>query len=180
MPDYQLTKIYYILVGDDKYYIHTTQPLSARTSGHRSSFRNGWSMKLYTSARALGLSDSDLVCVWIEDYPCANIEQARARERYHVERDGELNMRIPGRTLKESADAAYHKNKDKHLEYRKVYRTQYIQTHKEFLNAKNRAYALKNPEAVKEYKRKSAEKHREATNERVRTRRAAAKSASEN
>ena len=213
MPDYQRTRIYYILVGEEKYYGHTTyQYLSRRTAGHRECFRKGDGRKLYTAARALGMTDKDLICVLVENYPCSNVDEAKARERFYIEREGTLNVSVPGRTRKETVRAYYEANKEKIKAYNvtnadririlkkeyhrahkdeisvrnaqynkdnavvlKEYRKKYYEENKASIYANNRAYALNNPEATREMKRKSAEKHREATNERVRARRAAAK-----
>jgi hypothetical protein len=158
MSNYQRTKIYYILVGDEKYYGHTQrQYLSQRTAGHRDLYRKGNQKKVYVAARALGMTDKDLICVLVENYPCANVDEARARERYYIEREGTLNMSIPGRTKKEWDEA----NKDKVKEYYKQYYKQYQRTRREAVNAKYRAYALKNPEVVKESQRKYALKNLE-------------------
>jgi hypothetical protein len=145
MPDYQHTKIYYIPVGDEKYFGHTQQQyLSRRTAQHRKCYRKGNLCKVYVAARALGMSDKDLICVLVENYPCADVDEAKARERYFIEREGSLNARIPGRTQKER---------------------ERTRTHKEAVNAYNRAYALKNPEAVKEYYHKYKLKNPEAVKE---------------
>jgi hypothetical protein len=102
MVNYQDTKIYYILIGTKKYYGHTAQKyLSKRENEHKTSLRNDSKRTVYEEARKLNMKPEDISCVWVEDYPCNSVEEARARERYWIENFGELNIRIPNRTAEE-------------------------------------------------------------------------------
>lgn len=98
MPrDYSKTVIYRIPVGDDNYYGHTTQPLHTRKNGHKKDYRRQPNRKLYKAMREAGMTENDMQLIWVEDWKCENINQARARERYWVESGGTLNMNVPNR-----------------------------------------------------------------------------------
>jgi hypothetical protein len=83
-------------------------------------------LKVYETARALGMSAEDLVCVLVEDYPCDDVNQACARERFYVEQSGALNKNVPGQTRREYNDT----HKKEIREYSKIY----YEAHKEEIN----------------------------------------------
>ena len=175
MPNYQLTKIYYIKVGDEKYYGHSTEKyLSSRTNGHRGSFRAGVKSPVYVAARALGLTAEDLTCVFVENYPCNDINEARARERSHIEKDGTLNANLPGRTVAEGGKAWRESHKEylhmkqqqwyaDNIEHRRAYRRQYYLKNQEKAKAQTRANKLKlGKDDIAKYMKEYHEKNKEA------------------
>ena len=101
MPDYKKTKIYYIPVGNKRYYGHTTKTLSKRKTGHKYEFKKHNDRKLYKTMYEAGMTADDIQLVFVEDFPCENIQQAKIRERYWIEKEGLLNARMPSRTRKE-------------------------------------------------------------------------------
>ena len=117
MKDYSKTRIYYIRVGDEYYYGHTIAPLWQRKSVHKADFARHPERKLYKAMREAGMSADDIELIWVEDYPCDNVEQARARERYYMEQFGTLNHQTPGRTDQEYRVA----NRERRLEQKAAY-----------------------------------------------------------
>lgn len=101
MVDYSKTKIYRIPVENENYYGHTAQPLHKRKSVHKTAFNTQHNRKIYKAMREANMTVDDIELIWVEDYPCENVYQARARERYWVERDGALNMYVPNRSQSE-------------------------------------------------------------------------------
>lgn len=102
MPrDYNKTVIYRIPVGDENYYGHTTTPLHKRKTSHKIQFKKNTTRKVYQAMRDQRMTENDIELVWVEDYPCENVYQARSRERFWIERDGTLNTQVPNRTATE-------------------------------------------------------------------------------
>lgn len=102
MPrDYSKTIIYRIPVGDENYYGHTTTPLHKRKSDHIKRFNSNNTRKVYQAIRDAGMTSNDIELVWVENHPCNNIYEAKARERHWIEKKGTLNMIIPNRTNNE-------------------------------------------------------------------------------
>jgi hypothetical protein len=95
--DYSKTVIYRIEVAGKNYYGHTTYPLHQRRKGHIGDCKKHPQRKLYKAMQDAGLCATDIELEWVEDYPCANVFEARERERYWVECDGSLNMSVPNR-----------------------------------------------------------------------------------
>ena len=121
--DYKNSKIYKILndINDEVYVGSTTQSLSKRMAKHRGDMNTKRSLKfkfkLYDLMRELG---SEYFYVeLIEEYPCDNVEQLRAREGVFIRQMATLNKRIEGRTKKEYTTDT----KDAKREYDKHYRT---------------------------------------------------------
>lgn len=93
MPNYELTKIYKLIENNDLehpiYIGHTTEKyLSRRMTFHRSRF-NRWKkgLKVYGKFSYFrdDLNINSINIVLIEEYPCKNIDEARAREVYYIE-----------------------------------------------------------------------------------------------
>jgi hypothetical protein len=121
MPDYQKAKIYK-LVNDELdlvYYGSTCQKLCKRLAGHKRDTKrdniNVSSSKLYTSGTPY--------IVLVENYPCNNVEELRAREKHYIKNNPCVNKALPGRKIKEwSADNPdkMKANKDKYLTKNRV------------------------------------------------------------
>ena len=93
MPDYSKAKIYKILndVDDDVYVGSTCQPLSVRMAGHRC-YSGTSPLKLYHKMRDIGVHHFYIEL--IEETPCENKEQLRAREGEYIRKYGTLNIQI--------------------------------------------------------------------------------------
>lgn len=126
MPDYSKGKIYCIrsYQTDTIYIGSTTQALSRRMTEHRC--KSNRSNRLTSNAIT---QYDDAYIELIEEYPCNNIDQLKAREQYHIRgSDNCINKNIPGRSRKEYYDeniekirSYYHRdierNRQKHRDY---------------------------------------------------------------
>ena len=120
MPDYSQTVIYKIVCNDlnvTNCYVGSTTNFRRRKCEHKSRCANenskGYNFKCYKLIRDNGGWEN-----WsmyeIEKFPCADANEARARERYwHEQLNSSLNQCVPNRTLAEY----YQNNKDKISEY---------------------------------------------------------------
>lgn len=143
MPDYQKTKIYYIEVNGEKYYGHTVKNwLCQRKAEHVRDFVRFSERKLYKTIRDAGLNMKDLDLVLVENYPCKNVDEARAREAFWIKQEGALNKNMPGNTHKEW----HEQNKEQMKEYYKEYREQNKQKIKEH----EKQYREQNKEQITE------------------------------
>jgi hypothetical protein len=129
-------KIYKIISytnADLVYYGHTCQTLAQRFSTHKSKSNKSRSKQIVD----LG----DAVILLVEEYPCLNENQARAREAFYILNNPCVNKNIPNRTQNESSKAWYEANKEArdaqikkydedHKEQRKIYFKQYYQNKK--------------------------------------------------
>ena len=140
---YKNTKIYYIPVGDKKYYGHTIRTLDRRKRGHKRDFNKQPKRKVYKAMREVGMTIDDIELILVEDFPCENVYQARARERYWIERDGSLNVCVPNRTFEEYRQ----KQRERYAN------EEYRQKRRERLIEKNAMYEAMN-QRIKEYEQK--------------------------
>lgn len=132
-------KIYRLVNNvDDKEYVgSTTQALHQRKSGHKNDATTKTKQRVYEHLNKIGWDN--VFIVLIENYPCNNRDELKARERYFIEqRKPVLNTFIPLRTP-----------------------TEYYIDNKDAINEKNTAYYQANKEVVcekhKEYKRNNKE-----------------------
>lgn len=142
MVNYNNTKIYYIPVGDDRYYGHTTQRLCERKKGHKRDSKRRPDSKLYKALRDAKISDDDIQLIWVENFPCNTKEEALARERFYVEQYATLNIEIPGRTKKEYREA----NKELMAQKQK----QYYETNKVRESQRKAKFYEENKQAILE------------------------------
>jgi hypothetical protein len=91
MPDYTASKIYKIesLEGGLIYYGSTVQPLTKRLSQHRAR---------QDSSSRLVVAFPDATIILVEDCPCENVEQLKARESHYIRNNPCVNKAIPLRT----------------------------------------------------------------------------------
>ena len=118
MPDYQLGKIYR-LTNDDgmNYYGSSCQPLSVRKGGHLKDFKcwkNGKGPYV-SSFKIIEMGNCEIVLC--ENFPCKDVYELKARERFYIENNECVNKVIPNRTPKEH----YQDNKVQLLEQMKQY-----------------------------------------------------------
>ena len=139
--DYANSRIYRIVcnVTGKQYIGSTTQSLAKRLSTHKSNFRVWQQGKcnFITSFNIIENGDYDIVLV--EELPdIKNVEQLRARERYHIEANECVNKVIPTRTMKE-----------------------YYAANKEEIKAYKAKYCAEHKNEIKDYKAKYRADHKE-------------------
>ena len=171
--DYANSRIYRLVCNDTgkQYYGSTTQSLAKRLYTHKGDFKK-WQAdghKYMTSYEIIAGGNYDIVLVE-ECSDIKNIEQLRARERFHIEGNECVNKYIPGRTPKEhyvdnkekiaAREAEYYAaNKEqirvKHSEYYAankeqilVKQSEYNAAHKEEYNAYKREWHAKNKDRI--------------------------------
>ena len=149
MTDYSKTKIYIIRSPNtDKVYIGATvQRLSGRFSAHTSRFRKGTNKTKAVEVLKHGGAYIEL----LESFPCDNIDESNAREKYWVREfeEHKVNKYIPGRT-----PAEYHRD---NRERRNERGRQYHQDNKQKRNERCRQYHQNNRERIKERQSKKFE-----------------------
>ena len=143
--DYANGKIYaiYNYIDPSLIYVGSTcQSLSKRLAKHRSEIncRNTENMLLYKKMREFGREHFYIEL--LEEYPCNNNEQLRAREGHYIRDKGTLNARIEDRTNKEWR---YDNN-----DYLKEQKKNYYQEHKEVIKTRMSDYNQRNTEEVRQ------------------------------
>jgi len=146
LANYLNTIIYKIICKTqdvkDIYIGHTTN-FYQRYKLHKSNCNNdtskGYNYKIYKIIRENGGWDNWDMSI-IEKFPCNNIDEAKDRERYWIEKESStLNVTIPNRSSKE---------------YGQIYRL----IHKEEISEKSKEYRVKNKDKIKEYIEANKEK----------------------
>jgi hypothetical protein len=102
MPNYANSKIYKLVsfnLPELPYYGSTTIGLSKRKGKHVSDYKANGLKASCTSRIVIDAGDYEII--WVEDFPCDNIDQLKARERYYIENRVCVNKNVPGRTDKE-------------------------------------------------------------------------------
>ena len=118
MTDYSKGKVYKILntIDDNMYVGSTVETLGQRMTKHRYSMKTKQHCVLYNHMHELGVTHFYIEL--IENFPCNDVYELKAREGHYIRQFGTLNMLIAGRT-----DKAYYKDNKEHIdEYRKRYR----------------------------------------------------------
>jgi len=145
MPNFSKTVIYKICCNDatitDIYIGHTTD-LIMRRYHHKHNCNKDknpyYNFKIYKFIRENG-GWNNWTLIQIEEYPCENVNEARARERYWIEElKPSLNSDIPNRTHKE-----------------------YCQDEKEKIDAIKKIYAERNKKEITKKSKERYEKNRE-------------------
>ena len=101
MPDYSKGKLYKILnyIDAEIYVGSTVNTLSQRMSHHRSDAKRKPQYKLYKHMNELGVDNFYIEL--IENYPCNDVYELRAREGYYIREIGTFNIKISGRSGKQ-------------------------------------------------------------------------------
>ncbi len=183
MPtDFNNTIMYKIVCNDlnviETYVGHTTNFIQRKCDHKNKCNKEGnksYNYKVYTTIRENGGWENWSI-LEIEEYPCNNLNEATARERYWYETlNSTLNTQVPNRTHKEyKEDNAgkikdyqkewYKDNADKEKEYKnqyykqnadkyKQYKKEYREQNKEIINEKQRQYYKQNIEIIREKQR---------------------------
>lgn len=146
MERYGKARIYKLVGGGKTYYGSTCETLSRRLSGHKADYKRFLNGKRHYNLTAFELlEEPDLDIVLVEEYPCENKDQLRARERYWIENNECVNKFIPTRTMKEWCEDT--------KELRKAYDKVYRETNKVKINERKKAYYEANKDKINERRR---------------------------
>ena len=170
---YENGKIYCIknYIDNDIYVGHTTQALSKRMEAHRSACKNAKrnNARLYQKMNQLGIDKFYINLV--EKYPCSDIEELRAKEGEWIEKIGNLNVNLAGKTPEQQKEIRSKKNKDKYqndAEYQEKAKqrtkTRY-ENKKDEIKIQHKQYRDEHKEEAKEYKKKYNQEHKEQLKE---------------
>jgi len=158
MPDYSLSKIYRLWIGDLVYIGSTSRPrLSMRLGQHKTNYKQ-WvkTGKQYMTSFELfkvGMPKIEL----IETYPCKSKDELHAREGHHQRNTLCVNLQIAGQTAAEY----YLANKDKRNEYQRGY----YEANQEKRNEYQKGYRLENQANISERMKGYYEANQEKRNE---------------
>jgi hypothetical protein len=163
--DYSKCLIYKLVCNNldvkDCYVGHTTN-YKQRKNAHRTAcifpHQKGHNLKVYQFIRENG-GWINWSMVLVENYPCNNGIEARARERYWYEiLNASLNSEVPNRSNKEWCED----NKEKIAEYYK----EWYENNKEHLAENHKNYYETNKEKITEINKKYRENNKEIIAER--------------
>ena len=161
MPDYKNGKIYKLwsLEGDDIYIGSTTVGLHKRLNNHKKPSNICRSKLLFEKYKEVKIE-------LIEEYACENKAQLNRREGEIIRLNKEfiVNLRIAGRTRKESSKAYY----DANLEGKKKLHSAYREANRDKINEKERARYNANLEKQRERGRAKYEANKDKINEKKR------------
>ena len=156
---YEKGKIYKILntVNDDVYVGSTYQALSRRMAKHRSDAcsKNKNHRKLYLLMNHLGIDNFFIELV--ENYPCSDKDQLRAREGFYIRQQGTLNIYVAGRAPEEYVKQWREENKESIAIRQKLY----AQSHREQIAKTNQKYNLSHPDEVKQRKQQWVQRNKD-------------------
>jgi hypothetical protein len=172
--DYSKCKIYKLTSMNNPdlvYYGHTTQSLSRRLSHHKSHCN-------VTSSTQF-IDKGDAIILLIEEYPCENSYEAKAREAFYILNNPCVNKNIPNRPQKEQKKEWYEKFKNEISQKRKedrienkdeinAKRKDWYNDNREKLIEHRKQYTLNNREDINEQKRLWTEAHKDEINARQR------------
>lgn len=152
--DYSKTWMYYIQIGDKRYYGHSTNEyVSHYLSTHRSKYRqairnNKITRQLHKDMFAINMKPEDINLTLIEYYKCNDVNEARKRERELLESYEKSllsNVRVPSRDIKEWCEVC------------KEYHKQYYETNKEHILERVKEYNEANKERITEQQKQPFE-----------------------
>ena len=121
----------------------TCEGLSVRMAKHRRSYKSylkgkGWHLTVYNLFDEFGLGNCRIE--WVEDYPCNNQKELRAREGRHIRKCDCVNKYIAGRT----EQMRYYEHHEEELEKRRVWRAENVERKR----AMNKQYRENNKEEI--------------------------------
>lgn len=168
--NYKCTIIYKLVCNDinikDIYVGHTTDFIRRKAEHKQRCIKKKYpEISAYSFMRDNGGWDNwDMILV--EKYPCNDILEARARERYWIEElNASLNRYVPSRTrnqyieenkdiIKENQKKYYENNKEKY----KVYYEKSKEKNKDLIKEKNSNYYKNNKEKFRDYYKDNKER----------------------
>ena len=156
MPDYSKGKIYKILntIDDEIYVGSTIETLGQRMAKHRHSMKAKPQYKLYKHMHELDVENFYIEL--IENYPCNDVYELRAREGHYIREKSTLNKKIEGRTRKEWHDDNHEyllAEKKKYRDTHKDYMNQYRKENKEHIQQVVKQYSENNKEYISQYRK---------------------------
>lgn len=150
MPDYSNSKIYKLVCphADDIYIGSTTQKLCSRFALHNSKYRSFMNNKHHFVSSFIIMSLGDVRIILLEDFPCENKEQLRAKEQEYIEKHKDICVNIYGAVLDVEKQRKYsynynrsekgkkrsHKSNEKRKE--KGYYKSYYKKNKQIISSK--------------------------------------------
>ena len=145
MAKFQKGKIYKVCntIDDDIYIGSTIETLGRRMTKHRYNAKQG-NDKTLLQLQEKGVEN--LYIELIEEYPCSNKQELRAREGYWQRQLNNINKRIEDRTSKEWYQDV------KHDEEFKQKRQEYRDAHKEQILHNEKIYRQENKDKIKEWR----------------------------
>jgi len=151
MPNYQQSKLYKIEsdLTHEKYFGGTTQTLSRRLAKHRDDIKKGSGI---SSKEILQYPDARIVL--LENFPCNNKDELRAREQFWIDQNKDIavNKLRAFRTEEEKKDQIKeYEQSEKRKEYQKKY-------HKNYEQSEKRKEYHKNYEQSEKYKEYNLER----------------------
>ena len=145
--DYKNGKIYKIIndVNDLIYIGSTTQSLSRRFSEHKKDNIRKLQFIIYKAFKEIGVEHFKIIL--IEEYPCENRDQLRAREQYYIELFKSNKNGYNKYCAKRSRREYYENNKDLiSTKYK-----EYYDNNKNRMRLRGKNYYENNKEKIKEY-----------------------------
>jgi hypothetical protein len=139
---------------------------------------------IYQAMYAAGMTQYDIKMVHVEDYPCANRQEATMREKYWADLQGTLNDRAPyvhpdeEKEKDRARGKAYRQNNKEEIKARKADEYQrhkaryqaagkaWRETNKDMKRAMDKVYYEKNKEHILEQQRAYYEANKEQINAR--------------
>ena len=163
MPDYSKGKIYKILNNiDDEIYVGSTiEKLSTRMAHHRYSLKKRPHIKLYDHMNKLDVKNFYIEL--IENYPCNDGDELRAREGYYIREIGTLNKNVAGRPPQEYKKQYWDAHKEKYNEEKRKSRLD----NKDEINEQRRNRYPENKETYKTYYNNNKERIKQQKSERI-------------
>jgi hypothetical protein len=148
----QECKIYKIVSMNNPelvYYGHTCQTLARRFATHKSNHNKTTSKQI--------IDKGDAIILLVEDYPCLNENEARAREGFYILNNPCVNKNVAGRTMKQY----YADNYDKIM----IDMKQYYADNRDKIINDMKQYNLIHKDQLKEYKKQYNDTHKEQKKE---------------
>ena len=127
-------------IDDDIYVGATTQTLSKRMQKHKSDAKRGRNMPVHCKMKVLGIENFYIEL--LEEYPCNNLEQLKAKEGEYIRAIATLNSRIAGRNTKD-----YHNENKSQI---REQQTRYKQENEDTIKCYLQSYYSTNREKIRE------------------------------
>lgn len=157
MPDYSKAKIYKIVCNTtgEQYFGSTIQPLSTRLGEHKRTLK-------YSSSEIIKRNNFEIILC--ENYPCNNREELVSRERFWIENNDCVNLRIPIISAIERKD--YEKKWYKStIQKRKEQSNQYYINNKKKILERQKKWYEENKEEILRKRKENKNKKSQLINE---------------
>lgn len=149
MPNYQNSKIYKLICNEttDIYIGSTTEKLCVRFNKHKYDWSHP-TKKNVTSSLIFNMGEAKIIL--IENYPCNNVDELRAREQFYIDsldcvnkqsaKKKENANQIAKKKYRESEKGKQTEKKweENHRELRREYSKKYLQNNRDKVNERKR------------------------------------------